>query len=124
MRRVSSSLILISLVVFMFMSGRISLSLSLSLSLLHYFPDAKDMHENGYAMHNGIHHLTLGGVVTTPHGIDAHAVVHVSDDAVEVEGYGVLAPLSSALSLGKGNERNEVFKIVLLFYHFFLSFLF
>jgi len=74
-------------VVFMFMSGH--------------------MHENGYTIHNGIHHLTLGAVVTTPHGLHAHAVVHVSNDAVDVEGFGVLAPLSSSFSLAKSDARLE-----------------
>ena len=59
------------------------------------------MHENGYRMHNGIHHLTLGAVVTTPHGGQAHAVVHVSEAVVEVEGFGVLFPLSTSISLTK-----------------------
>jgi manganese-dependent ADP-ribose/CDP-alcohol diphosphatase len=75
-------------VVFMFMSGH--------------------MHENGYAMHNGIHHLTLGAVVTTPHGLHAHAVVHVGEDGVDIEGFGALAPLSSTFSVTKeGKERLE-----------------
>jgi len=55
-------------VVFMFMSGHI--------------------HEDGYRLHNHIHHVTLGGVVTTPVGGHAHATIHVHGDRVEVEGFG------------------------------------
>jgi len=65
-------------VVYMFMSGH--------------------MHDNGYALHNGVHHLTMGAVVTTPEGMQAHAVVHVGETAVEVEGFGVVSPLSSSFS--------------------------
>lgn len=64
-------------VVFMFMSGH--------------------MHENGYTVHNKIHHITLGAVVTTPVGDHAHAIVHVHDNRVEVEGFGVVTPLSTTL---------------------------
>lgn len=73
-------------VVFLFMSGH--------------------MHENGYKFHKGIHHITLGAVVTTFEG-HAHAVVHVSDDCVDVEGFGVLTPLTNSLSFFKDDTRIE-----------------
>lgn len=66
-------------VVYMFMSGH--------------------MHENGYTFHNGIHHLTLGGVVTTPVGHLAHAIVHLKKEVVQVEGFGVLSPLSATFPI-------------------------
>lgn len=57
------------------------------------------MHENGYKLHNGIHHLGLGGVVNTPIGHFAHAVVRITNEKVEVEGFGTLAPLSATFNL-------------------------
>eukprot|EP00026_Physarum_polycephalum_P012364 Phypoly_transcript_12663.p1 GENE.Phypoly_transcript_12663~~Phypoly_transcript_12663.p1 ORF type:complete len:334 (+),score=51.21 Phypoly_transcript_12663:68-1069(+) len=66
-------------VVFMFMSGH--------------------MHENGYTLHNGIHHVTLGGVVTTPVGDIAHAVMHVGSEKVEIEGFGILSALSATFNV-------------------------
>jgi len=74
-------------VVFMFMSGH--------------------MHENGYLVHNKIHHFTLGAVVTTPVGGHAHAIVHVHDNRVEVEGFGVVTPLSTTLQFELENARTE-----------------
>lgn len=64
-------------VVFMFMSGH--------------------MHENGHTVHNNIHHVSMGAVVTTPVGDYAHAIVHVHDNRVEVEGFGIVAPLSKPI---------------------------
>lgn len=66
-------------VVFMYMSGHI--------------------HENGHMTHNGVHHVTLSGVVAAPLGENAHAIVHIHDDEVEVEGYGTVHPLSKVLKL-------------------------
>jgi len=66
-------------VVFMFMSGHI--------------------HENGYVKHNGVHHITLSAVVSAPFGENAHAVVHIHDDEVVIEGFGTVSPLSGVLKL-------------------------
>eukprot|EP01110_Echinostelium_bisporum_P013639 TRINITY_DN95_c0_g1_i1.p1 TRINITY_DN95_c0_g1~~TRINITY_DN95_c0_g1_i1.p1 ORF type:complete len:302 (-),score=38.43 TRINITY_DN95_c0_g1_i1:142-1047(-) len=57
------------------------------------------MHENGYRFHNGIHHLTLSGVVSTPIGEQAHAIVHVNDEDVVIEGFGSVRALSNSLVL-------------------------
>jgi len=56
------------------------------------------IHENGYKQYNAVHHVTLGGVVTTPVGDQAHATLHVHPDGVEVEGFGTVSTLSSTLS--------------------------
>jgi len=76
-------------VVFMFMSGHI--------------------HENGYRLHNSIHHITLGGVVTTPVGDHAHAVVHVHPEGVEVEGFGAVSPLSVSLPFERSRDDLSIF---------------
>ena len=57
------------------------------------------MHENGYVLHRDIHHVTLGGVVTTPVGERAHAVVHLRESHVQIEGFGALSSLSSSFNL-------------------------
>jgi len=72
-------------VVFMFMSGH--------------------MHENGYKLHNNIHHVTLGAVVTTPLEDNAHAIVHMFEDRVEVEGFGVVP--STSLVFGTSKALHE-----------------
>jgi len=64
-------------VVFLFMSGH--------------------MHENGYKLHNGIHHLTLGAIVTTREGLQAHGVVHVGENSVDIEGFGILENITQSL---------------------------
>jgi manganese-dependent ADP-ribose/CDP-alcohol diphosphatase len=68
--------------VFMFMSGHI--------------------HENGYVNHNGVHHITLSAIVSAPLGDTAHAIVHVHDDKVVIEGFGTASPLSGELSCDMG----------------------
>lgn len=68
------------------------------------------MHENGYIVHNKIHHFTLGAVVTTPVGGHAHAIVHVHENRVEVEGFGVVTPLTTTLQFSdlENASRTEV----------------
>jgi manganese-dependent ADP-ribose/CDP-alcohol diphosphatase len=68
--------------VFMFMSGHI--------------------HENGYINHNGVHHVTLSAIVSAPLGDTAHAIVHVHDDKVVIEGFGMASPLSGELRCDMG----------------------
>lgn len=75
-------------VVFMFMSGH--------------------MHENGYTLHKGIHHLTLGAIVTTPEGLQAHAVVHVGEHYVDIEGFGILESITQCLETVSGSSRERI----------------
>lgn len=57
------------------------------------------MHENGHMYHNGVHHVSLSAVVSALPGDNAHAILHIHDDEVVIEGYGAVSPLSSRLKL-------------------------
>jgi len=89
----------------MYMSGRIFYYHGCSFCYFFIFPLNlfEDMHENGYTLHNGIRHVTLGGVVVTPEGQQAHTIVHVNGKGneksntrgVRVQAFGVLSSASA-----------------------------
>ena len=55
-------------------------------------------HAGGYAFRNGIHYVTLEGMVEAPSGGDACGIVHVYRDRLVIEGTGTLAGRTLKLS--------------------------
>jgi len=45
-------------------------------------------HPGGYAERNGIHHLTIPGVVETPPGSNSYVIVSAFEDRLQVQGFG------------------------------------
>ena len=77
----------------------LTLLFSFSFSRHSSFDTEIDMHENGYVLHRDVHHVTLGGVVTSPIGERAHAVVHLRRSYVQIERFGAFSSLSSSFNL-------------------------
>jgi len=62
-------------------------------------------HQGGYALIEGTHFVTVRGLVEAPEGSTAFAIVHVYDDAIQFEGYGVAASHDLAIASRAGGQR-------------------